>query len=60
MKNFSYIWIFTIFILQIMNVGSYIGKLGKENKTTYSVGLLIGNIIFSVISGLAVYWFPKE
>jgi predicted tellurium resistance membrane protein TerC len=59
MENFSYIWIFILFILQIVSIGIILGKLNEERIHKYSLSSLILNIIFSVLTGISLYKWPN-
>lgn len=56
--GFSYIWFFTIFILQVVSVGVTVGKMGEEKTVNYTGGLLLGHTFFCIITGLALLWWP--
>jgi len=57
MINFSYVWFFTLFILQVMSLGINLAKLGEEKKTKYTLGCVFWTIIVCVLTGLSLYWW---
>lgn len=59
MNNFSYVWFFSLFILQVVTVGISLGKLGEEKKTKYSFGFLLVSILIALTSGLSIYFWPN-
>lgn len=57
MENFSYVWIFIIFLCQMLGTGIYMAKLGVPRTGTYSGIDLVVNIIFCILTGLSLYWW---
>lgn len=60
MTNFSYIWIFVLFLLQVVSIGMNIAKLGEEKKRTYKLSDVFFAIFFSILTGLSLYWMPQS
>lgn len=55
MEHFSYVWFFTVFILQILGVGIGMARLDKENETKKYLFALFLNVIKCIFTGLALY-----
>jgi uncharacterized membrane protein len=57
MENFSYIWVFTLFIIHIMAATIHMSKFGESKTTTYTTGGLVVSIIATILTGLALYFW---
>lgn len=57
MENFSYVWVFIIFLCQVINLGMCIAKLGDTRIGTYSATDVIFMIVWCIFTGLCLYWW---
>lgn len=60
MDNFSYVWFFTCFLLQAMSTGMVVAKLGEDKKGKYTGVDLFINLMFFVLAGVALYFWPQS
>lgn len=53
--NFSYIWVYIIFILQAFSCGIYLSRIGEEKKTQYTLGSFFFSLLMFIMTGLSLH-----
>lgn len=63
MENFSYYWFCIVFCLLILSAGIDLRKAGTIETRRYTIGyslsLFFFSLIFIIVTGLALLWWPK-
>lgn len=57
--EFSYIWLFALLVIHLLDFGGVIAKLGEPRDGDYNEWDFLIGMIVCILTGLALYWWPK-
>jgi hypothetical protein len=58
MKNFSYMYLFLLFIIQLIGLGIHMARFGEERISVYDGKGLYAILLVCILSGVALLWWP--
>lgn len=59
MTGFTYFWLLTLFIIQVMKLGTCLSKTGEVSATKDDASKFFVTLTVAICTGIALYTFPK-